>query len=68
MMRRKPLLESSILKLLEHREYVEQRNGGFYVAGTRVSLDSIVSCFNAGESPETIRHNLPPSMTRQLWR
>jgi uncharacterized protein (DUF433 family) len=28
--------------------------GGYYVAGTRVSLDSIVQCFNEGLSPEAI--------------
>ena len=38
-----------------HSEYIEQRNGGFYVAGTRVSLDSIVYSFKSGDSPETIR-------------
>jgi uncharacterized protein (DUF433 family) len=36
------------------KEYVEERNGGYYLAGTRVSLDSIVQCFNEGLSPETI--------------
>ena len=36
------------------KEYVEERNGGYYVAGTRVSLDSIVQCFNEGLSPEAI--------------
>jgi uncharacterized protein (DUF433 family) len=36
------------------KEYVEQRKGGYYVAGTRVSLDSIVQCFNEGLSPEAI--------------
>ena len=36
------------------REYVEERNGGYYVAGTRVSLDSIVQCFTEGLSPEAI--------------
>jgi uncharacterized protein (DUF433 family) len=35
-------------------EYVEQRNGGYYVAGTRVSLDSVVYAFRRGESPERI--------------
>ena len=35
-------------------EYVEQRNGGYYVAGVRVSLDSIVYSFRNGDSPETI--------------
>ena len=36
------------------KEYVEERNGGYYVAGTRVSLDSIVHAFRRGESPETM--------------
>ena len=36
------------------KEYVEVRNGGLYVAGTRVSLDSIIQCFNDGLSPESI--------------
>jgi uncharacterized protein (DUF433 family) len=35
-------------------EYIEERNGGYYVAGTRISLDSIVHAFHRGESPETI--------------
>ncbi len=37
-----------------HSEYVEQRNGGYYVAGTRISLDSVVYAFNRGDSPERI--------------
>jgi uncharacterized protein (DUF433 family) len=36
------------------KEYIEERNGGYYLAGTRVSLDSIVQCFNEGLSPEMI--------------
>jgi uncharacterized protein (DUF433 family) len=36
------------------KEYVEERNGGYYVAGSRVSLDSIVQCFHEGLSPEAI--------------
>jgi uncharacterized protein (DUF433 family) len=36
------------------KEYVEEKNGGYYVAGTRVTLDSIVQCFNEGLSPEAI--------------
>jgi len=35
-------------------EYIEQRNGGYSVAGTRVSLDSIVYSYKGGDSPETI--------------
>src|SRR5213593_1439411 len=40
-------------------EYVEQRNGGFYVAGTRVSLDSVVYEFRRGASPESILRSFP---------
>lgn len=52
---------------MEHNEYIEQRNGGFYVAGTRVSLDSIVYSFKAGDSPETIRQNLPSLSLEQVY-
>jgi hypothetical protein len=36
-------------------EYVEERDGDFYVAGSRVSLASIIHEFRDGASPETIR-------------
>jgi len=49
------------------REYVEQRHGGYYVAGTRVSLDSIVYAFRAGESPETIRENFASLTLEQVY-
>jgi uncharacterized protein (DUF433 family) len=40
-------------------EYVEQRNGGYYLAGSRISLDSVVYAFRRGETPETILENFP---------
>ena len=39
------------------KEYIDERAGGYYVAGTRISLDSIVHAFRRGESPETICQN-----------
>ena len=36
------------------KEYIEERDGNYYVAGTRISLDSIVHAFLRGESPESI--------------
>ena len=42
-----------------HSEYIEQRDEGYYVAGTRISLDSIVYAFNRGESPERILEEFP---------
>lgn len=38
-------------------EHVENRNGVFYIPGTRVSLDSIVYAFQQGTSPESIRED-----------
>ena len=68
---RKPTDTSLAEKLytggMEHSEYVEQRNGGFYVAGTRVSLDSIVYSFKAGDSPETIRQNFSSLTLEQVY-
>ncbi len=39
------------------KEYIEQADGNYYVAGTRISLDSIVHAFRRGESAETICQN-----------
>src|SRR5436853_5522459 len=41
------------------KEYVESREGGLYVAATRVSLASIIYSFRNGDSPETIQQNFP---------
>ncbi len=40
-------------------EYIERRHGGYYVAGTRISLDSVVYSFNEGQSPEAIQEDFP---------
>ena len=39
------------------KEYIDQRDGSYYVVGTRISLDSIIHAFRRGESPETICQN-----------
>ncbi len=43
------------------------RNGGYYVMGTRVSLDSIVACFNNGDVAETIWQNFPSLALEQVY-
>jgi uncharacterized protein (DUF433 family) len=48
-------------------EYIEQRNGGYYVAGTRISLDSVVYGFNRGESPEGIQEDFPLLKLSQIY-
>ena len=40
-------------------QYVEQRNGGYYVAGVRISLDSIVYAYKRGETPQQILEDFP---------
>ena len=45
------------------KHYVEQRDEGYCVAGTRVSLDSIVLAFLDGLSPETIVAECFPVLT-----
>ncbi len=47
-------------------KYIERRNGGLYVTGTRVSLDSVVHQFRQGASPESILRSFP--MLRSLER
>jgi uncharacterized protein (DUF433 family) len=48
-------------------EYVERRNGGYYVSGSGVSLASIVYDFRAGSSPETIRQDFPTLSLEQVY-
>jgi uncharacterized protein (DUF433 family) len=40
-------------------EYVEIRNGGYYIAGTRIGLDVLVYDFRRGRSAEAIFEAYP---------
>ena len=48
------------------QEHVEMRNGGYYVAGSRVSLASIVHEYRDGAAPESIRQNFPTISLEQI--
>jgi uncharacterized protein (DUF433 family) len=48
-------------------ENIEIRDGGYYVAGTRVSLASIIYAFREGSSPETIRENFSTLTLGQVY-
>lgn len=48
-------------------QYVGQRDGGYYVAGTRVSLDSVVYAFLRGESPDGIVESFPSLSLEQAY-
>jgi uncharacterized protein (DUF433 family) len=47
--------------------YVEQRNGGLYVAESRVSLDSVVIHFQEGASPERIAQSFSTLKLSQVY-
>jgi uncharacterized protein (DUF433 family) len=48
-------------------DYIELRDGGFYIKGTRVPLDSIVYEFHNGASPESIRQAFPTLTLEQVY-
>lgn len=45
------------------KTYVEQHDGGYWVRGTRVSLDSVILAFLQGLSAETIVRECFPILT-----
>jgi len=47
--------------------YVSQREGAYWVAGTRVSLDSIVYAFLNGETAESIAQSFPVLDLEQVY-
>jgi hypothetical protein len=49
------------------KQYVEQRDKGYWIEGTRISLDSVVYSFLNGESPESIAQNFPLLSLEQVY-
>jgi uncharacterized protein (DUF433 family) len=47
--------------------YIEQRDGALRIAGTRISLASIVIGFQEGESPEQIVKSFPTLTLAQAY-
>src|SRR5437867_627270 len=47
--------------------YIEQRDGAYIVAGSRVSLDSIVYAFLSGQSAEAIAQAFPALNLEQVY-
>jgi len=50
-----------------NESYIQQRNGGYYVQNTRVSLDSVVYRWLEGLSPETIAECFPALTLEQIY-
>jgi uncharacterized protein (DUF433 family) len=49
------------------KEYVELRDGGYFISGTRVSLDSIIYSFLRGESPDSIADSFPALTLEEIF-
>jgi uncharacterized protein (DUF433 family) len=49
------------------KQYVEQQDQGYWLEGTRISLDSVVYAFLNGESPESIAQNFPLLSLEQVY-
>ncbi|BAZ50747.1 hypothetical protein NIES4103_33640 [Nostoc sp. NIES-4103] len=49
------------------KSYVEYRNDAYWIAGTRISLDSIVYAFQKGLSPESIVNSFPLLTLEQVY-
>lgn len=45
------------------KQYVEQRDQGYWISGSRVSLESIIFAFLDGYSPETIAAECFPTLS-----
>jgi uncharacterized protein (DUF433 family) len=50
-----------------NESYVDQRDGGYWVAGSRVSLDSIVYGFMEGQTAESIAQSFPALSLEQVY-
>lgn len=48
------------------KKYVEQHDSGYYIAGTRVSLDSVVCACRRGESVTQILESFPVLSLEQV--
>ena len=49
------------------KPYIEQRDSGYWIGETRISLDSVVYSFLNGESPESIAQNFPLLSLEQVY-
>lgn len=49
------------------KSYVEQRDGVYRIAGTRVSLDSVVYAFREGRTAESITQSFPLLDLEQVY-
>jgi uncharacterized protein (DUF433 family) len=55
------------MPVLAPKSYIAYRNEGYWVEGTRISLDSIIYAFQKGLSPESIVQSFPLLTLEQVY-
>src|ERR1041385_2386057 len=50
-----------------NKEYVEQRDGSYWIAGKRISLASVVYAFRRGAAPESILRSFPLLTLEEIY-
>ena len=50
-----------------NKEFIERRDGSFYLSGSRLPLAHVVREFQRGESPEAIRSHYPALTLEQVY-
>jgi len=50
-----------------NKEYVEQRDGAYWIAGKRISLASVVYAFQRGAAPESILRSFPLLTLEEIY-
>lgn len=53
--------------ILKAKQYIEEQEGYYRIIGKRVSLDSIVYAFLAGQSPESILQSFPVLTLEEVY-
>jgi uncharacterized protein (DUF433 family) len=48
-------------------DYIEKLPAGYYIIGTRITIDTVVQAFLNGDSPETIRQSYPSLTLEQVY-
>ena len=49
------------------KQYVERRDGGYWIAGRRVSLDSVVCAYLGGQTAEGIAQSFPVLTMEEVY-
>lgn len=49
------------------KDYVEQREGGYWISGTRISLDSVIYAYKRGAAPESIQRAFPLTTLEEIY-